>query len=133
MVNVAPYHTTLLMLALAGLLLVLQLIVADLAAIRGKHKAGYPIAADSNRFLFRAARAHINTNESIAAFALLGLVGVLVNANPGWLNGLSVLWVASRVAHMGFYYANSKPLRSLAFAVSLLALLGLAVTDLVAW
>ncbi|MBI5718820.1 MAG: MAPEG family protein [Burkholderiales bacterium] len=121
------------MLSLAGVLLVVQLIVADLAAIRSKHKAGYPIAADSTRFLFRSARAHINTNESIAAFALLGFVGVLLNASPAWLNGLAVLWLASRLAHMGFYYANWKPLRSLAFAVSLVALLGLAVTDLASW
>jgi uncharacterized MAPEG superfamily protein len=130
--NFASYHTTLTALALAGLLLVVQLIIADLTAIRNKHKAGYPIAADSSRFLFRAARAHINTNESIAAFALFGLAGVLIGASPGWLNGLSVLWLTSRVAHMAFYYANRKPLRSLSFAVSLLALLGMAVAVLVA-
>ena len=128
--NFAPYHTTLAMVASGGLLLVLQLIVADLTAIRRGHKAGYPIAADSTKFLFRAARAHINTNESISAFAIFGLVGVLVAASPAWLNALSVLWIASRVAHMAFYYANKKALRSTAFAVSLFALLGMAVTVL---
>lgn len=132
MVNFASYHITLTALALAGLLLVVQLIIADLTAIRSKHKAGFPIAADSSRFLFRAARAHINTNESIAAFALFGLAGVLVGANPSWLNGLSVLWLTSRVAHMAFYYTNRKPQRSLSFAVSLLALLGMGATVLVA-
>lgn len=128
----AAYHTMLTALALGGLLIVVQLVIADLTAIRNKHKAGYPIPADSNSFLFRAARVHINTNESIAAFALLGLAGVLLGASPGWLNGLSVLWLASRVAHMGFYYANRKPMRSLSFAVSLVSLLGMAATVLLA-
>lgn len=35
-----------------------------------------------------------------------------------WLNGLSWAYVASRLAHMGFYYANRRSLRSLAFGVS---------------
>jgi uncharacterized MAPEG superfamily protein len=94
----ATYHTTLTALALGGLLLVVQLVIADLTAIRNKHKAGYPIPADSNSYLFRAARAHINTNESIAAFALFGVAGVLLGASPGWLNGLSVLWLAGFTA-----------------------------------
>lgn len=128
----APYHTTLTAIALGGLLLVVQLVIADLTAIRNKHKAGYPIPADSNSFLFRAARAHINTNESIAAFAVFGVAGVLLGASPGWLNGLSVLWLASRLAHMAFYYANRKPMRSLSFAVSLVSLLGMAATVLMA-
>lgn len=130
--NLLACHTTLVVLSLAGLLLVVQLVIADLTAIRNKHKAGYPIPADSSTFLFRAARAHINTNESIAAYALFGLTGVLLSASPTWLNGMSVLWLCSRMAHMGFYDADRKPLRCLSFAVSLVALLGLAVTALVA-
>lgn len=128
----AAYHTTLTAIALGGLLLVVQLLIADLTAIRNKHKAGYPIPADSSSFLFRAARAHINTNESIAAFALFGVAGILLGASPVWLNGLSVLWLASRLAHMGFYYANRKPMRSLSFALSLVSLLGMAATVLMA-
>lgn len=124
------YYTTLLMLALSGTLLFVQVLVADLIALRGGQKPGYPIPADARTFLFRAARAHLNTSESISSFALLGIVGVLVGANAEWLNGLSVLWFVSRLAHMGFYYANMRSARSLAFAVSLAALLGLAVTTL---
>jgi uncharacterized MAPEG superfamily protein len=127
------YRITIVVMALAGLLLVLQLIVADLTAIRHRHKAGYPIPADSGQFLFRSARAHANTNESIAAFALLALAAVLSAASPGWTNALSALWLGSRVLHMGFYYANMKPLRSLAFALSLIALLGLFLTTASRW
>lgn len=132
MPNVAAYQPVLIVMACAALLLVAQLIVADLTAIRKRHKAGYPIPADSSQFLFRAARAHANTNESIAAFALLAFAGMLLKANPSWLNVWSVLWLASRAAHMGFYYANRKPMRSLSFAVSLVALLGMAGTVLTA-
>lgn len=132
MSSFAAYHTTLTALALGGLLFVLQLVIADLTAIRNKHKAGYPIPADSSSFLFRTARAHINTNESIAAFALFGVAGILLGANPGWLNCLSVLWLGARVAHMGFYYANRKQMRSMSFAMSLVSLLGMAVTILIA-
>ncbi|MDZ7591167.1 MAG: MAPEG family protein [Rubrivivax sp.] len=112
-------------LALSGLLLVIQLLVADLTAIRHRHKAGYPIPADSSKFIFRAARAHANTNETIAAFALLALSAMLLSASPAWVNALSIAWLVCRVAHMGFYYANVKLGRSVAFGLSLLALLGL--------
>lgn len=125
MSSFASYQSTLIVMALAALLLVVQLIVADLVAIKQRHKAGYPIPADSSQFLFRAARAHANTNESIAAFALLAITGILLAASPRWLNALAMLWLAARAVHMLAYYLNRKPLRSGAFAVSLLALLGM--------
>ena len=63
------YSITIITLGLAGLLLVIQLVIADLTAIRRGHRAGHPITANSADFLFRAARAHLNTNASIAALA----------------------------------------------------------------
>ncbi|MGE3348572.1 MAG: MAPEG family protein [Ramlibacter sp.] len=119
------YHVTLAAMTLAALLLVVQLIIADLTAIRSRHKAGYPIPADSKTFLFRSARAHTNTNESISAFVLLATVGVLSSAPPGALGFLSMSWVICRLAHMGFYYANRKSWRSLSFAASLLVLVAM--------
>ena len=126
----AEYRPTLIAMALSGLLLVMQLVVADLTAIRHRHKAGYPISADSSKFIFRAARAHANTNESIAAFALLALSGMLLTASSGWVNSLSTAWLVCRPAHLGFYYANIKLGRSIAFGLSLLALLGLFASAL---
>ena len=102
------YRLTIWVMGIAGFLLLWQLVIADLTAIRHKHKAGYPIPADSTTFLFRSARAHANTNESIAAFALLAIAGMLSSAPPTWINGLSAVWLVSRIAHMGFYYANVK-------------------------
>lgn len=82
---------------------------------------------------YRLTIAHANTNESIAAFALLALAAMLTAASPGWTNALLALWLGSRVLHMGFCYANMKPLRSAAFALSLIALLGLFLTTASRW
>lgn len=128
------YRVTLAAMTLAALLLVVQLIIADLTAIRSRHKAGYPIPADGKKFLFRSARAHANNNESISAFALLAGAGILSSASPGALGFLSMAWVVCRLAHMVFYYANRKPLRSLSFAASLLVLLAMvAVVGRSSW
>jgi uncharacterized MAPEG superfamily protein len=127
------YTSTIIAVGLAGGLLLLQLIVADVSAMRAGHKAGTPIPVDFSRFHFRAARAHANTNESLAAFGLLAIAGVLSGAVPGWLNALSAAYLVTRVAHMAAYYANRKAPRSTVFGVSLLVLLGMLATDIAAW
>lgn len=127
--NVTELYTpTILAMASVGFLLLLQLLVADLAGIKAGHKPGHPIPADSQRFLFRAARAHANTNESIAAFLLFATAGVLAGASPGCLNLLSWAYVGSRAMHMATYYAGLQLPRSIAFGISLLALFGLFLT-----
>lgn len=127
------YYLTIWAAAATGLLVVAQLLVADVAAIRAAHKSGTPIPPDSKSFLFRAARAHANTNESVAAFVLFALVGVLGGASPAWLGGLAWLYVTARLAHMVAYYGNQKVPRSTAFGVSLLALFGMFGASVVAW
>jgi len=119
------YHATIAALIAAGLLVLLQLIVADIAAIRARHTAGTPVPADFSRFYFRASRAHANTNESVAAFIAFALAGLFLSANALWLGILSWSYIACRVAHMLAYYANWKTARSTAFGLSLLALLGM--------
>lgn len=76
-------------------------------------------------FHFRAARAHANTNESVAAFIALAVAGILASASPIGLNSLAWLYVACRMAHMLSYYANQKLARSAAFGVSLVVLVGM--------
>ncbi|WP_342116674.1 MAPEG family protein [Pseudoduganella sp. OTU4001] len=127
------YAPTLWAMGSAGALLLLQLIVADLVAIRSGHRAGTPIPPDFNKFLFRAARAHANTNESIAAFTLFAIAGILSGASPAWLNALAWAYLACRLAHMASYYANKKAARSTAFGISLLVLLGMFAANLIAW
>ncbi|XLZ69857.1 MAPEG family protein [Massilia sp. SR12] len=127
------YLPTLWALAAAGALVLFQLIVADVAAIRAGHQAGTPVAPDSSKFIFRAARAHANTNESIAAFLLFAVAGIMSGAAAGWLNALAWAYIACRVAHMLTYYANWKLARSTAFGLSLVALLAMLATVLQAW
>jgi uncharacterized MAPEG superfamily protein len=126
----ALYGPTILGMALAGFLLLLQLIVADVAAIRAGNKPGHPIPADSSAFIFRSARAHANTNESIAAFMLFAVAGMLASASPYWLNILSLAYLGCRAGHMAAYYAGLNLVRSIFFGVSLLVLLGMFVAVL---
>ena len=110
----------------AGVLILLQMLVADFAGIRSRHVPGTPVPPDHGLFLFRAVRAHANTNESVAAFVLLALFGIFSAANAQWLNGLAWTYVGARIAHMLSYYADQRLLRSVAFGIGLLALLAMA-------
>ncbi len=119
------YMPTIATFAIIGGMLLVQLVVADVIGIVQKHVPGTPIPADHSRVLFRAHRAHANTNESIAAFIALTLFALAVTATPYWLNTLSLLYIACRLGHMMCYYANLQTMRSIFFAVSLLALFGI--------
>jgi len=119
------------MVATGGLLL-LQILVVDVASMKAKHPPGTPVPVDRSNFLFRATRAHANTNENIAAFVLLTLSGMLLTASPAWLNGFAWTYVFARAGHMLFYYANQGLLRSSAFGLGLVALLGLLGVSLAA-
>jgi uncharacterized MAPEG superfamily protein len=128
-----PYVPTIWALGMSGALLLTQLVVADVTGIRARHQPGTPVEADHSSFLFRATRAHANTNESIAAFVLLALFGMLSVAAPGWLNALAWIYVAARLAHMVFYYAGAQLARSVAFAAGLAALFGMLIVGVSAW
>lgn len=116
--------------AMGGLLLA-QLIVADIAGLRARHAPGTPIAPDSQSFLFRAARAHANTNESLSAFILISAFAIAMQANAALVNSAAGLYVGARVAHMVCYYADLSKLRSLSFGIALLALLLLLIVGVV--
>ncbi len=119
------YMPTIASFGLIGGMLLLQLLVADILGLVNRHIPGASIPTDHSQLLFRAHRAHANTNESVAAFIALTLFALAVSATPTWLNSLSLLYIASRLVHMMCYYANLKTLRSISFIVSLLALFGI--------
>lgn len=127
-----PYSSTVSGIGATGALLLAQLVVLDVAGIRERHAPGAPIATDPSNFLFRASRAHANTNESIAAFILFALYGMFSGGSPGWLGAAAWTWVAARAAHMLFYYANIPLARSISFGVGMLALLAMFVCGLAA-
>lgn len=100
--------------------------------IKAKQPPGIPIAADPDRFLFRANRALSNTNESIAVFILLMVTALFASAPPSWINISAWVYVAARFGHMLCYYADLRLARSAHFALSLLALCSLFVATFMA-
>ena len=83
---IAPYSSSVLALGLLGFLYLVQLLVADLVAIRRGHVPGTPVSGGHEDLLFRATRAHANTTESIGAVILLSAFAILVRADPAWVN-----------------------------------------------
>lgn len=127
----AAYEGVLLVLAGIGALSVLQLLVADVAGILGRHRPGYPVAPDASSFLFRAVRAHANTNESLPAFIALALAAVFAQVPASAANGLCAAYFLGRLVHMLCYYGGWGLARSASFALSIVALVGL--TGVVLW
>jgi len=133
MTYLVSYETTVLVIGLIGLMLLLQLLVADVAAIKSGKTPGFSTEPDHGSILFRAERAFMNTNETVTIFLLFAAFSIVSSANPSWLNTLSVTYGLSRLLHMLFYYFDVKLARSAVFAVSLLALAGMFIVGLVQW
>ena len=121
----ANYHTAILCLGLSGALLIVQILVADVVAIKAKHPPGMPITHGHDSFIFRSARAAANTNETIAAFIACLLFCFLVGADAGWVNTLALLYIAARLGHMACYYLDWRLARSSIFSLTIIAILGL--------
>ncbi len=123
------YRLTLLLVGLTGLLLLLQLVIADLIGIAQKHVPGYPVANDHSSLLFRAVRAHANTNESVVIFVLFVAFGIVSAANPTLLNAFSLTYFLARIAHALCYYLGFGIPRSMFFGISLIGLAGMFVVS----
>ena len=129
----SPYIPTIYAMGSTGLLMLIQLLVADLAGLKSHHKPGTPVAPDTESFMFRATRSHANTNESVAIFILLAVSGLLSSVPPQWLNVMAWVYVVSRAVHMLCYYANQAMFRTIAFGISLAALFGMCAIIAGAW
>lgn len=110
---------------MVGVLVLVQLLVADIVGIRSGHTPGTRVEEDHEQFLFRATRAHANSNETLPVFILLSLFSVLSGGSAMVVNGLCWAYVVCRLAHMGFYYADLRVARSIAFGISVLMLFAL--------
>jgi len=121
----SPYKSSILILGVIGFLSLVQLLIADLYALKIKHTPGYPIKPDHNNFIFRAARAHSNTNESIAIFVIFLLFGMFSTASPQWLYYFSLAYLVGRILHMILYYMNMQLARSASFLLILVGLFGM--------
>jgi uncharacterized MAPEG superfamily protein len=114
-------------------LLLVQMLIVDFAGIRARHVPGTPVPSDHNLFLFRATRAHANTNETIAVFILLAWFGLVSEARPSLLNVAAWVYVAGRAGHMSCYYLDWRAARSTSFAIGLIALWAMLVVDVLPW
>ncbi len=124
----ASYGPSLVALGSMGGIYLLQLLVTDVVAILKKHVPGTPINASHDDLLFRTARAHANTTESIGALILISIFAISVGGDPPWVNASLSFFVGFRVLHMTAYYIDFRTLRSVAFGLSILALFVLLAT-----
>ncbi len=129
----APYKNIIFIFGIVGIISLFQLIIADLCALKLKHTPGYPIKPDHNSLLFRTARTHSNTNESIAVFVIFSLFGIFSAADAEWLFNFALVFLVGRLLHMVFYYANVQLARSAAFVLVLIGLLGMFIVSILAW
>lgn len=115
-----------------AVMLFVQIVVADVAAIWAKTAPGKPLEFNPASFHFRASRSYHNTNESIAVFMLMLPVCIVLQAEAGLVNAMSWLYVAGRAGHMLTYYGNWPLARTISFVVALLGLLGLIAAGVMA-
>ncbi len=119
---VVPYFGSVLALGFLGFLVLVQLLVADLIAIRRGHVPGTPVSASHGDLLFRATRAHANTSESIGAVILISAFAIVVGGDPAWVNPSLAAFLAFRLIHMLAYYLDLRVVRGVAFALGFGAL-----------
>ena len=113
-------------------LILLQFVVVDVSLIRARHVPGMPVAGGHDSFLFRAVRAYGNTTENLGQFLLLIGCALLLGTDPRWTAIAAWTFVAGRAGHMLCYYADWRTLRSVAFGIGALAVLGLFVLSVMA-
>jgi uncharacterized MAPEG superfamily protein len=108
--------------AVVVVLFIVQILVADLARVRGKIVPGIPVKASHDNFIFRADRAHANTIENLGAFTLATILAILVAAEPAWVNALALTFTGARAVHMICYYLDARAPRSVAFIIGTIAM-----------
>jgi prostaglandin-E synthase 1 len=102
---------------------------ASKAAINPEDAALFkvPLLAQDPPAVARVLRAHANAQATIYPFLFLGLTYVLVGGSAlvAWI--IFAIFVVARIVHSIVYLAGKQPWRTIAFSVSGLALIALAV------
>ncbi|WP_281024452.1 MULTISPECIES: MAPEG family protein [unclassified Rhizobium] len=95
---------------------------------------GVPVSEFDPPIVARLLRAHRNAEATIYPFLLLGLLYVFLGGSPAIAIPIFTIFVAARIVHSIIYLKAIQPWRTIAFAVSLLAivvLMGAVVHDLI--
>lgn len=75
----------------------------------------------------RAWGAHLNSFESLPAFASAVIIAHLVGAPQLQTDGLSIIWLFARIAYVVFYLGDKASARTAVHAASLVCVAGLFV------
>jgi prostaglandin-E synthase 1 len=86
---------------------------------------GAPVSELDPPAVARLLRAHRNAEATIYPFLLLGLLYVLAGGGAGIAVPIFATFIAARIVHSIAYLKAMQPWRTVAFAVSLLAILAL--------
>jgi uncharacterized MAPEG superfamily protein len=127
-----PLPTEIVMLALAVVLLLVQLFMQSVSAtmeMGGDYKAG---PRDEPRvlqsvFAGRAERAFRNLLETFPIFAALALALVVTGRNGGLGASAAEAWVVLRIIYLPLYFIQIPYARSLVWFASMFALVGMLV------
>jgi uncharacterized MAPEG superfamily protein len=86
---------------------------------------GAPVSELEPPAVARLLRAHRNAEATIYPFLILGLLYVLAGGGVGIAVPIFAIFIAARIAHSIVYLNAMQPWRSIAFSISLLAILAL--------
>lgn len=78
----------------------------------------------------RAVAAHLNGFETFAPFAAAVLVAHIAGGSPGWVDGLAVTFVVSRLVYLICYLSDLASLRSAVWVVGWFATMGLFLSPI---
>jgi len=111
--------------AVSFIALIQNFLTAPLAFIQEEQQPGMPLRFDHGKLSFRVLRTYCNTVESMPAFGFALLLAIVAGVSASWVNGLALLYLASRLAFWAVYYSGIGKVaggpRTLAFVVGLAA------------
>ena len=127
-----PLPTEIVMLGIGVVLLIVQLFLQSVSSafeVGGEHKAG---SRDDTRvirgkFAGRADRAFRNLLETFPAFAALALALTVTGRNGGYGASAAEVWVVARILYVPLYLIQIPFARSLAWFVSIFALVAMLI------
>ncbi len=109
--------------ALVVISLIQNVLTAPLAFLKEEQIPGMPLQYDHSKLSFRVLRTHANSAESVPIFCISLLVAIIGAASSGWVNGLAVIYLFSRLAFWAFYYSGKGKIaggpRTMAFVAGL--------------
>jgi uncharacterized MAPEG superfamily protein len=106
---------------------ILPYVPLGLASRRLDPKAPRKGVANLEGVAARAYGAHMNAFEAFAPFAAAVIISRVVEGPSSTVDVIALVFIAARLAHMGFYLANLQPPRSAAFFVGLIAVIAIFV------